>query len=118
VRLRSHRIRAAVLKVHNVFYSSGSCSTVSGVQDADLVLSTRDKMRSGTGRSLRQDAKSLGVPVLSLKGSTLSQCVGALRVVLGVDPSPGRAIRTVDPARPSLADPNYGSAHMAGLPER
>jgi hypothetical protein len=70
-------------------------------------LSTREKMRSGTGRSLRVDAKNAHVPVLSLKASTLSQCVDALRVVLGVDPAPGVAI-AADPSQASRADPNYG----------
>jgi hypothetical protein len=81
------------------------------MQDADLVLSTREKMRTGTGHSLRGDAKAAGVPVLSLKGSTLNQCVTALRIVMGVDPAP--FVPTgVDGSQANLADPNRSNRMM------
>ena len=77
------------------------------VQDADLIMSTRQKMRTGTGRNVLSDAKSVGVPVLSLKSPSLSQCVSALRAVLGIDPTPGPSF--AGSAAADLADPNYGT---------
>ena len=53
------------------------------------MLSTRQKMRSGTGKSVREEAHEAGVPIMSMKGSNLQQCVSALRLVLGVDPIAG-----------------------------
>lgn len=71
-------------------------------QDADLVLSTRQKMRSGTGKTVRDDAREAGVPIMSMKGASLQQCVSALRLVLGVDPIAGVSLGSA--MKPGPAD--------------
>jgi hypothetical protein len=73
------------------------------LQEAHLVLTTREKIRTGAGRSVRANAKAAKVPVLSLKNCSINQCVRALRVVLGADPAPGLEFSELSKA--DLADP-------------
>jgi DNA gyrase/topoisomerase IV subunit A len=52
------------------------------MQDADVVLTTRKKMKKRTSQDVLQSAQQAGIPVMSLQDSTLAQCVNALRMVV------------------------------------
>jgi hypothetical protein len=52
------------------------------MQCADVVITTRKKIKKKAGQNVLQSAQQAGIPVMSLQDSTLAQCVSALRMVV------------------------------------
>ena len=57
------------------------------MQDADAVLTTRDKLKGGED-ALILSARAAGQPIFSMKTGSHSSMVKALRSLAGIDPSP------------------------------
>ena len=57
------------------------------VQDADAVLTTRDKLKGGED-ALILSARAAGQPIFSMKTGSQASMVKALRSLAGIDPSP------------------------------
>ena len=57
------------------------------MQDADAVLTTREKLKGGED-ALIQSARAAGQPIFSMKSSSHGAMVKALRSLVGIDPSP------------------------------
>ncbi len=75
------------------------------MQDADAVLTTRDKLKGGED-ALILSARAAGQPIFSMKTSSQGSMVKALRSLVGIDPSPLslRDASAVVRRRPMLAD--------------
>ena len=56
-------------------------------QDADAVLTTRDRLKGGDD-ALIVAARAAGQPIFSMKTSSQASMVKALRSLAGIDPSP------------------------------
>ena len=69
---------------------SKACSLVdmdAAAQDADAVLTTRDKLKGGED-ALILSARAAGQPIFSMKTGSHASMVKALRSLAGIDPSP------------------------------
>ena len=65
----------------------GGIRCASQVQDADAVLTTRDRLKGGDD-ALIVAARAAGQPIFSMKTSSQASMVKALRSLAGIDPSP------------------------------
>lgn len=84
------------------------------MQDADVVLATRLKLRSGGAHWVREQARELSIPVIALKDGAEARVASALKIVVGIHPSPGGLFG--DPEVAFDADPVHGLAKAVGEP--
>lgn len=101
----------SVLSTADALNKSGSLAIAGQVQDADAILATRPKLRSSGW--LRNAAQAAGIPVFSIRSSSVEHVVKAIRTLTGVDPSPGGIFSRISKGNEEIspeADPRVASS--------
>ena len=98
----------SVLSVAEALNLRKSIDIANQIQDADAILATRGKMKASTW--IKAAAQQAGVPLFTVRTSSVEHVVKGVRTLLGVDPTPGGLFSPGSGEGAPMADPRIASS--------